>query len=142
MRQCTNPAITALLAASHFSVAKCACANEAAAVIRSLTLGSTHRAPTTACTSFVKSSTCLQRWSASAPASLAQVEGEPTQRHINGSRALLKRVGSEGFPTFTLEADGRLSVIDVSAHFGHPRQWQAWLRTQAGSPATDARRGC
>jgi len=66
---------------------------------------------------------------------LAQVEGEPTQRHIDESRALLKRVGSEGFPTFTLEADGRLSVIDISAHFGHPRRWQAWLRTQANALA-------
>jgi putative protein-disulfide isomerase len=66
---------------------------------------------------------------------LGQFEGEPTQRHIRESRVLFERVGSRGFPTFALEADGRLSVIDVSAHFGHPRQWQAWLRTQANIPA-------
>jgi putative protein-disulfide isomerase len=61
---------------------------------------------------------------------LAQVEGQATQRHIGESRALLERVGSEGFPTFALEADGRFSVIDISAHLSHPQQWQAWLGTQ------------
>jgi len=64
---------------------------------------------------------------------LAQVQGKPTQHHISESRALLERVGSEGFPTFALEADGRLSVIDLSAHLGHPLQWQAWLRTQVSA---------
>jgi putative protein-disulfide isomerase len=66
---------------------------------------------------------------------LAQVEGEPTQRHIRESRALLERVGAQGFPTFALESDGRLTVIDVSAHFGHPQQWHAWLRTQVNALA-------
>jgi putative protein-disulfide isomerase len=61
---------------------------------------------------------------------LTRVEGEPTRRHISESRALLERVGAQGFPTFALEADGRFSVIDVGAHFGHPQQWLAWLRTQ------------
>jgi putative protein-disulfide isomerase len=61
---------------------------------------------------------------------LAQVEGEPTQRHISESRDLLERVGAQGFPTFVLEAEGRLSVIDVGAHIGHPQPWRAWLRTQ------------
>src|SRR5207237_4994969 len=60
---------------------------------------------------------------------LAQVEGESTQRHISESRALLERVGSQGFPTFALEADGSLTVIDVSAQLGHPQRWHAWLRT-------------
>ena len=66
---------------------------------------------------------------------LAQLEGEPAQRHIRESRALLKHVGSQSFPTFALEVDGRISLIDLRAHFGHPRQWQAWLRTQAHTPA-------
>jgi putative protein-disulfide isomerase len=61
---------------------------------------------------------------------LSQVEGETTQRHISESRTLLERVGAQGFPTFVLEAEGRLSVIDVSAHIGHPQPWRAWLRTQ------------
>jgi putative protein-disulfide isomerase len=61
---------------------------------------------------------------------LAHVEGEQTQRHINESRALLERLGSQGFPTVALEADERLSPIDIGAHFGRPQQWQAWLRTQ------------
>lgn len=67
---------------------------------------------------------------------LAQVEGEITQRHMSDSRALLARAGAQGFPTFALETDGRLNVIDVSAHFGHPQQWAAWLRTQVNAPAS------
>jgi putative protein-disulfide isomerase len=66
---------------------------------------------------------------------LAQVEGEATQSHISKSRGFLERLGSQGFPTFALEADGRLNVIDISAHFGHPLQWQAWLSTQVNEPA-------
>ncbi len=62
---------------------------------------------------------------------LTQLEGEPTRRHIRESRVLLEQLGSQGFPTFALEVDGRLNVIDISAHFGHPRRWQAWLQTQA-----------
>jgi putative protein-disulfide isomerase len=65
--------------------------------------------------------------------SFAQVAGEPTRRHIRKSRALQEQLGSQGFPTFALEVDGRLNLIDVSAHFGHPRRWQAWLRTQTPS---------
>lgn len=64
---------------------------------------------------------------------LAHVQGEPAQRHISESRALLERMGARGFPTFALEADGRLSVIDISAHLGHPLLWQAWLRTQVSA---------
>jgi putative protein-disulfide isomerase len=69
---------------------------------------------------------------------LAVVEGEPTRSHISESRALLDRVGSQGFPTFALEADGRFSVIDIGAHFGHPQQWRDWLRTQVSTSVPSA----
>jgi putative protein-disulfide isomerase len=76
---------------------------------------------------------------------LEQIEGEATQLHIRNSRALLQRLGTQGFPTFALEQDGRFHHIDIGDHLGHPEQWQAWLRTQvpantaplpAGSPFT------
>jgi putative protein-disulfide isomerase len=65
-------------------------------------------------------------------AAYATQRGAPTQAHIAASRSLLDRVGGAGFPTFVLEQDGRLDVVDVSAWFGRAEPWQEWLRSQAG----------
>jgi len=65
-------------------------------------------------------------------AAYATQRGAPTQAHIAASRSLLDRVGGAGFPTFVLEQDGRLDVVDVSAWFGRTEPWQEWLRSQAG----------
>ena len=61
---------------------------------------------------------------------LAQAEGDAVQRHIVATRALQTRVGFKGFPTFALERDGRLTVVDIGAHLGQPQAWVAWLGTQ------------
>jgi putative protein-disulfide isomerase len=56
-----------------------------------------------------------------------QARGKPTQAHIAASRALLARVGGGGFPTFALEREGRLEIVDIGPHLGHSDTWNAWL---------------
>lgn len=65
-------------------------------------------------------------------AALDAMQGERTQAHIDESRALLARSGGRGFPTFAIEQEGRLQAVDVSAYFGKPDAWQAFLKDSYG----------
>jgi putative protein-disulfide isomerase len=68
---------------------------------------------------------------------LEQASGEPTRTHIAASRALLARVGGQGFPTFVLEREDKFETIDVGPHLGRPQAWKAWLdRSIAAAPGT------
>ncbi|HSV53471.1 MAG TPA: DsbA family protein [Burkholderiaceae bacterium] len=51
---------------------------------------------------------------------LQRAEGEATQRHIAESRALLAKLGGHGFPTFALERDGRIDLIDIHQYLARP----------------------
>lgn len=64
----------------------------------------------------------------------------PTEAHIAASRALLRRVGGRGFPTFALEHAGTLAAVDAMAFLGQPQRWQAWLaaRIQPAPPPAPA----
>jgi putative protein-disulfide isomerase len=53
--------------------------------------------------------------------------GEPTRTHIEASRALLHQVGGAGFPTFAMELDGRLRILDSSRFLGRPDAWREAL---------------
>jgi putative protein-disulfide isomerase len=57
-----------------------------------------------------------------------QVSGDEVARHITASRELLQEVGGHGFPTFVLEQDGRLEVLDAGAWLGQPEAWADYLR--------------
>lgn len=70
-------------------------------------------------------------------ATMDAMTGERTQAHINESRTLLSKVGGGGFPTFVLEQDGHLRVVDVSAYFGQPDSWQECLKRQASMDRLD-----
>ncbi len=59
--------------------------------------------------------------------------GEATRAHFSQSQALLAKVGGEGFPTFALERDGHLTVLDYDAYFRDPADWQRALQAHAGS---------
>lgn len=74
-------------------------------------------------------------------ADCALQRGAATQAHIAASRSLLERVGGGGFPTFVLERDGRLDMVDVSAWFGRAAQWAQWLRSQAGASQPQPMKG-
>lgn len=58
------------------------------------------------------------------------LQGAATQAHIDQSRALLRRLGRSGFPTFALERDGRFESVDIGPYLGQPDAWRAWLRQQ------------
>jgi len=55
--------------------------------------------------------------------------------HFKQSRALLSRVGGQGFPTLALEQDGRFSLIDIGPYLGKPDAFVARLN-QWVTPAT------
>ena len=67
-------------------------------------------------------------------AAYAQQAGAATQQHIAASRALLARVGGQGFPTFVLDdGAGGLSVIDIGEFLGQPARLQARLGSICGA---------
>ncbi|KPG93599.1 protein-disulfide isomerase [Pseudomonas sp. RIT-PI-q] len=58
-----------------------------------------------------------------------------TDDHIKEARALLARIGGQGFPTFALEQDGQFTLIDIGPWLGKPQAFAEWL-SQA-LPATE-----
>jgi len=50
------------------------------------------------------------------------------QAHFIASRALLAKVGGQGFPTLALERDGRLTLIDIGPWLGKPEAFAQWLK--------------
>jgi putative protein-disulfide isomerase len=63
-------------------------------------------------------------------AAFAGLSGGPTRAHIAASRALLNRVGGAGFPSFVLERDGHMQMLDIGAYLGQPEAWRSWLGQQ------------
>jgi putative protein-disulfide isomerase len=63
-------------------------------------------------------------------ATIEAMSGERTQAHINESRALLAKAGGGGFPTFVLERDGHLSLLDGAGFYGRPDAWRDYLASQ------------
>ncbi|AWM89731.1 protein-disulfide isomerase [Pseudomonas sp. 31-12] len=50
-----------------------------------------------------------------------------TDQHIKSSRALLARIGGQGFPTLALEQNGQFTLVDVSPWLGNPQAFATWL---------------
>ncbi|PTT29027.1 DsbA family protein [Pseudomonas sp. HMWF021] len=50
-----------------------------------------------------------------------------TTAHVKASRALLARLGGQGFPTLALEQDGQFTLIDISPWLGKPQAFADWL---------------
>ena len=61
-----------------------------------------------------------------------EISAEELAAHLNASRALLAEVGGHGFPTFVLEQDGVMEVLDTGRWLGQPAAWTSYLeqRTQ------------
>ncbi|MDB5766105.1 MAG: Thioredoxin-like protein [Collimonas fungivorans] len=57
----------------------------------------------------------------------AELDGAATQAHIAGSRALLARVGGQGFPTFVLQRGAQIEVLDAGRFLGQVQAWKAAL---------------
>ena len=52
---------------------------------------------------------------------------EELQQHIDASRQLLSQVGGHGFPTFVLEQNGGMEVLDTGHWLGRPEAWYEHL---------------
>ena len=64
--------------------------------------------------------------------------GGLTKAHFKDSRALLARVGGQGFPTAVLEQSGRYQVIDLGGYLGKPQAFADWLRQLDGVAVRDS----
>ncbi|WP_017901571.1 DsbA family protein [Pseudomonas asplenii] len=58
--------------------------------------------------------------------------GAVAAEHFKNSRALLSRVGGQGFPTLVLEREGRFSLVDLGLYLGKPEAFVQSLRESAG----------
>jgi len=67
---------------------------------------------------------------------LDRQSGKAVQRHIEETRKLMSEIGTQGFPSFLLETDGVLQIIDIAEYFGHPQAFQDWLRSQSKRQAS------
>jgi putative protein-disulfide isomerase len=66
-----------------------------------------------------------------------------TGRHIKDSRALLARVGGQGFPTFALEQDGQFTLVDIGPWLGKPQAFAQWLsQSLAATESSSAFQTC
>ena len=68
-------------------------------------------------------------------AALRAAEGEAVQRHISQTRALMQRLGVQGFPSFVLEEAGGWRRLDIGPFMGRPADFAAWLRGQLPAEA-------
>ncbi|VVQ09449.1 hypothetical protein PS934_03458 [Pseudomonas fluorescens] len=50
-----------------------------------------------------------------------------TEGHIKNSRALLAKVGGQGFPTLALEHTDQFTLIDIGPWLGKPQAFAQWL---------------
>jgi len=60
----------------------------------------------------------------------AQLAGAATHAHIEASRALMDRTHAQGFPALSLERNGIITPLDITAYFGKPDAWRDWLTRQ------------
>lgn len=64
-------------------------------------------------------------------AACARLAGAATEQHVAHSRALLARLGGQGFPTLALEyGDGRMVAVDLGNWLGRTEAWSDYLRQQ------------
>lgn len=71
-------------------------------------------------------------------AAFKRLDGAATQAHIAQSRALLARLGGQGFPTMAIEVDGQFATVDIGHFLGRPEAWRTWLNEQAGGLAASS----
>lgn len=78
----------------------------------------------------------------------AALQSADTNLHIKNSRALLAKLGGQGFPTFALEHEGQFTLIDIGPWLGKPQAFAQWLEnssttsTSAQTPPVCGLDGC
>ncbi|AZV24736.1 protein-disulfide isomerase [Pseudomonas syringae] len=74
---------------------------------------------------------------------LNTVQSVDTEQHIKNSRALLAKVGGQGFPTFALEQDGQFTLVDIGPWLGKSEAFAQWLRESfIPAPGTETLQVC
>ncbi|OYO30099.1 DsbA family protein [Janthinobacterium sp. PC23-8] len=64
-------------------------------------------------------------------AAYGRLAGAAIERHIAHSRALLARLGGQGFPTLAIEyLDGRMAPLELGNWLGRTEGWTDYLRQQ------------
>ncbi|MDG2089664.1 MAG: DsbA family protein [Gammaproteobacteria bacterium] len=61
---------------------------------------------------------------------------EQVAQHINDSRILLQRVGGQGFPTFALEQNNQIKILNHQTLYNNPTGWQQSLKDMLSSQLT------
>ena len=68
--------------------------------------------------------------SASFAEALDRLSEATMQAHFRETRALMARVGGQGFPSFVLETSAGLRLVEFAGYLGRPEEFQGWLRSQ------------
>ena len=69
--------------------------------------------------------------------------GDAVQAHFRATQAFMAQVGAQGFPSLVLDTGGVLKNVNIASYLGHPKEFQAWLGSQAPSAAAvPASEGC
>lgn len=89
-------------------------------------------------TTLIEVATALGLDSSAFAEALDRLSGETVQTHIKETRKLMAEVGAQGFPSFVLETEGVLQIVDIAGYLGHPQAFQDWLRRQSKPAPTGA----
>lgn len=57
----------------------------------------------------------------------SSLEEAELAQHINESRLLLQSIGGQGFPTFALEQNGQIKILNHQRFYNNPAGWQVSL---------------
>ncbi|MEO7100384.1 MAG: DsbA family protein [Luteolibacter sp.] len=74
-------------------------------------------------------------------AALDRQTGNGVQAHIRATRQFMEQIGAHGFPTFALEENGTIRIVDIASYMGQPQNLQAWLRDNTTLPEASAATG-
>nr|WP_308925364.1 DsbA family protein [Janthinobacterium sp. J1-1] len=75
-------------------------------------------------------------------AASARLAGAATEQHVAHSRALLARLGGQGFPTLALDhGDGRMMHLDLGNWLGRHEAWADYLRRQLSAQTAPGQMG-
>jgi putative protein-disulfide isomerase len=72
---------------------------------------------------------------------LDRQSGEVLQRHFKETRKLMSAVSARGFPSFVLETDGILQILNVAGYLGQAQAFKDWLQSQTTQPANSVDSG-
>ncbi|UZE24114.1 DsbA family protein [Pseudomonas sp. B21-056] len=64
------------------------------------------------------------------------------EAHIKAGRAMLAKVGGQGFPTLALEQDGLFTRVDIGPWLGKPEAFAEWLKQSLPAQVSTTLESC